>query len=125
MLRGSVRHPNITTGWKPTGVLRLVAALLAVQSHAFTEGNDWRFWKSADGLQESYVRSVAATADGGILARHGHVVGGGENGGHFGGRKGASGMVTLWPAVGAGMGKLRLLSSLRLARLRFWPEGGR
>jgi hypothetical protein len=40
-------------------------------------------------------------------------VGGGEKGYQFGGRDGARCGVTLWPVVGAGIGKERLLPSLR------------
>jgi hypothetical protein len=40
-------------------------------------------------------------------------VGGGEKGYRFGGRDGARCGVTLWPAVGAGIGKERLFPSLR------------
>jgi hypothetical protein len=41
------------------------------------------------------------------------IVGGGEKGYQFGGRDGARCGVTLWPAVGAGIGKERLFPSLR------------
>jgi glycosyltransferase involved in cell wall biosynthesis len=41
------------------------------------------------------------------------AVGGGEKGYQFGGRDGARCGVTLWPAVGAGIGKERLFPSLR------------
>ena len=47
------------------------------------------------------------------LQGKGEFVGGGEKGYQFGGRDGARYGVTLWPAVGAVMGKERLRSSLR------------
>jgi type I restriction enzyme M protein len=50
-------------------------------------------------------------------------VGGGEKGYQFGGRGGARCGVTLWPPVGAEIGKKRTASSLRPDCPRFWPEG--
>ena len=46
-------------------------------------------------------------------------VGGGEKGYQFGGREGARCGVTLWPAVGAEIGKKLTASSLRRDCLRF------
>jgi len=50
-------------------------------------------------------------------------VGGGEKGYQFGGREGAMCGVTLWPPMGAEIGKKLTASSLRPDCLRFWPEG--
>jgi hypothetical protein len=44
-------------------------------------------------MRQAFCGSETIRAD----LRFGKSVGGGEKGGHFGGRKGASGAVTLWP----------------------------
>jgi len=69
----AVGRRNTNTRQGRVRALRLAVALLVLTSHAFSQRNDWRFWRASDGFAESFVRSVTAGADGSILVRHGEV----------------------------------------------------
>jgi ligand-binding sensor domain-containing protein len=50
-----------------------LALILSVPGALSQPKPEWRSWTAADGMPESYIRSIAAGPDGRIWARHGTV----------------------------------------------------
>jgi signal transduction histidine kinase/CheY-like chemotaxis protein/ligand-binding sensor domain-containing protein len=57
-----------------TGLGAIFLALILAAPGAFSQTRpEWRSWTAADGMPESYIRSIAAGPDGRVWARHGTV----------------------------------------------------
>ena len=57
-------------------ILTLVSTLVLVVTPAFAQHHmPWRFWTAADGLKESYSRSLSLGAGGRVWVRHGAAFG--------------------------------------------------
>jgi hypothetical protein len=135
--KSGISQARTRLGWEPLKQLHdEVVTPIAVQGTKGAWYRDWRLVSldgstldvaDTPGNEKAFGRPSASRGTSAYpqvrfvsLVENGtHVVGGGEKGYQFGGREGAMCGVTLWPAVGAEIGKKLTASSLRPACLRF------